>query len=61
VAEGVGDAERAALWIADGVQLDEALVDGVTLAGTLGVTLGVGDTVSTIEVDCEDVAGAEAL
>ena len=30
VAEGVGDAESVAPWLVDGVQLDEALVVGVT-------------------------------
>ena len=62
-AEGVGDAERVAPWLADGVQLDEVLADGVapSLGDTLGETLGVGVTVSTIEVVCEDVAAVEAL
>ena len=63
MAEGVGEAERVAPWLVDGVQLDEALKDGVApwLGDTLGVTLGVGVTVNTFEIVCEDVAAAEAL
>ena len=63
MAEGVGEAERVAPWLVDGVQLDEALKDGVApwLGDTLGVTLGVGVTDSTIVGVLDDVAVAEAL
>jgi len=61
--DGVDEGESVAPWLVDGVDVSVALVDGVApwLGDTLGVTLGVGVMVRTIEVVCDDVAAAEAL
>ena len=61
--DGVDEGESVAPWLVDGVQVRVVLVDGVApwLTDTLGVTLGVGVTVNTFEIVCEDVAAAEAL
>ena len=61
--DGVDEGESVAPWLVDGVDVNVALKDGVRpwLADTLGETLGVGVTVSTFEVVCDDVTAVEAL
>jgi len=63
VGDGVDEGESVARWLVDGVDVRVTLKDGVLpwLGDMLGVTLGVGVTVSTFEVVCDDVAAAEAL